>query len=718
MSSSPEDPSLRIQQLEKRLERERRAREEAENIAERATRDLYERIQELERIRVQLSEAKEQADRANQAKSAFLANMSHEIRTPLTAIIGLAYLTMRRAEDPRLRKSLSDIHESGNHLLGLVSDILDLSKLEADKIVLDDVDLSIDGVLERVSTMTAARAQAQGLELAFSLDPGVPRQVRGDPVRLAQVLLNYVSNAIKFTERGEITVRVGIEEQDAESALLRFSVSDTGIGISPDDLSRLFRPFEQVDGSNTRSHGGSGLGLAICRRLAERMGGGVGATSEPGRGSVFWFTARMRIAHLAADFSPRRDIEGRRILVVDDNPTARTVIAGLLSPFPIHVETAASGAEAVAHVVAAEKAGRPFHVLLLDWRMPELDGIATARRIRELVPQSSCPTVLLITAHGREEALGAAAEAGIQVVISKPVTESTLIDSLVRAISGRESTLGTQGLSEARAARADDFSDSLRGRRVLVVDDVPMNLEILRGLLEVAGCTVETADSGLEAVERARKGGLDLILMDIQMPVMDGVSATQEIRRIPGCDRLPVIAVTANVLESDHRHYRASGISEIITKPIEPATLYAAVARYTLGRAGTPAPVSPPVAAAVSGHATLFDIEAALGFLGGNRDLLLRSARMFVASNEHDVEQINALITASDLKTASRRFHRLKGLAAMLGCRRLSEVSAALERDLKAVDAKAPADDRLREFSEVMGQTLDALRQHAGAHSH
>lgn len=404
--------------------------------------------------------------------------------------------------------------------------------------------------------------------------------------------------------------------------------------------------------------------------------------------------------------------------MVDDNPTARTVIAGLLSPFPIHVETAASGAEAVAHVVAAERAGRPFHVLLLDWRMPELDGIATARRIRELVPQSSCPTVLLITAHGREEALGAAAEAGIQVVISKPVTESTLIDSLVRAISGRESTLGAQGLSEARAARADDFADSLRGRRVLVVDDVPMNLEILRGLLEVAGCTVETADSGLEAVERARKGGLDLILMDIQMPVMDGVSATQEIRRIPGCDRLPVIAVTANVLESDHRHYRASGISEIIAKPIEPATLYAAVARYTLGRAGTPAPVSPPVAAAVSGHATLFDIEAALGFLGGNRDLLLRSARMFVASNEHDVEQINALITASDLKTASRRFHRLKGSAAMLGCRRLSEVSAALERDLKAVDAKAPADDRLREFSEVMGQTLDALRQHAGAHSH
>lgn len=245
-----------------------------------------------------------------------------------------------------------------------------------------------------------------------------------------------------------------------------------------------------------------------------------------------------------------------------------------------------------------------------------------------------------------------------------------------------------------------------------------MNLEILRGLLEVAGCTVETADSGLEAVERARKGGLDLILMDIQMPVMDGVSATQEIRRIPGCDRLPVIAVTANVLESDHRHYRASGISEIIAKPIEPATLYATVARHAPGGASAPLSASAANPAAPSEPIPLFDVEAALGFLGGNRDLLIRSARMFIASNEHDVEQILALIAAADLKTASRRFHRLKGSAAMLGCRRLSEVSAALERDLKAADAKAPADHRLRVFSEAMGQTLQALRQYAGAAPH
>mgnify|MGYP000070582067 FL=1 len=289
------------------------------------------------------------------------------------------------------------------------------------------------------------------------------------------------------------------------------------------------------------------------------------------------------------------------------------------------------------------------------------------------------------------------------------------MDSLVRAVSGREHPAGQPARDPARSAGVDDFTDALRGRRVLVVDDVPMNLEILRGLLEVAGCSVETADSGMEAVERVRRGGFDVVLMDIQMPVMDGVSATQEIKRTPGCERLPVIAITANVLEQDHQRYRASGIDDVLCKPVEPSMLYATVARHTPGVRRDPGtdPVAPAEPAVTL--APLFDVENALGFLGGNRELLVRTARMFIASNEHDVEPTLALLTAADLKTAARRFHRLKGSSAMLGCRRLTELSALLERELKAPEAKAPSAERLREFSAVMGQTMAVLRKHVEA---
>jgi two-component system sensor histidine kinase/response regulator len=705
---TPETEELRrqIQALEQRLTRQRKAREDAEDIAERATRDLYERVQELERIRNQLSEAKEQAIRANQAKSAFLANMSHEIRTPLTAVIGLAYLTMRTATEPRVKKNLGDIHEAGNHLLGLVSDILDLSKLEADKIVLEEVDLSIDGLLERVSTMTATRAQTKGLELAFAVRPDVPRMVRGDPVRLVQLLLNYVTNAIKFTEHGNVTVEVQREQADGDHVMLRFTVTDTGVGITPEEMPRLFRPFEQLDSTDSRRHGGSGLGLAICRRLADRMGGAVGALSNPGKGSTFWFTAKVGPVERELPASPLAGLAGRRVLVVDDNLTAREVIAGLLAPFPLTVQTAASGEEAISTVVTAHRNGNPFDVLLLDWRMPSLDGVETALRIRELLAGKACPEILLITAHGRDEAMGAASRAQINHVLSKPVTQSSLIDALVRAV-GAPPTEDSRPTRWIGTPLPEEPTPQLAGRKVLVVDDVPMNLEILRGLLEAAGCVVSTAESGMEAVERASRESFELVMLDIQMPVMDGIATARELRRIPGFERIPMLAVTANVMEEDHRRYLASGLDAVLCKLIDPSQLYVAVARH-LG-SPSPAAAGSPTAAPAAGEEAHFDQDAALHYLGGNLALLKRSIESFIRGNAGEAAHIRGLVSAGEHQQVASRLHRLKGSSAMLGCRRTSALAARLERRLKHPPHQPPSAEEMDELAAALSAACEAM---------
>jgi signal transduction histidine kinase/DNA-binding response OmpR family regulator len=710
MPDTPADPSAIIARLERQLARERRAREEAEAIAERSTRDLYLQVQTLEQTRRDLLAAKESAERASRASSAFLANMSHEIRTPLNAILGLAYIVLRSPIDDRVRKHVTDLYDAGQHLLALLSDVLDVSKFEAGKLELERVDFSLDDVLERVSRMVAERAQAKGLELVFGRAHDAPRELQGDPLRLAQILLNYLSNAVKFTERGTVSVRVSVEDETDEGVLLRFAVSDTGPGLDAELCGRLFREFEQGDASTTRRHGGTGLGLAITRRLAQAMGGAVGVESVPGEGSTFWFTARLRRGNALPAIPVA--VRGKRALVVDDHDVARASLREMLEAHGLRAEVAASGLAALEAVRSALAREQPFDVVLLDWRMPGMDGVAIAQALHHAHRDQLAPQVLMVTAHAREDALAATEGVGIEAILSKPVTESSLLDALTTALTR------AKGQSRALAstpppAPPGDVEAQLRGARVLVVDDAPLNLEIAETLLATAGAVVSTAENGLVAVERVRRERFDVVLMDMQMPVMDGIAAATLIRAMPGdAGQVPIAAVTANVLERDRDRCLAAGMQAVLTKPIDPPKLYALVAQL---RRPAPATTAPPQerAAPVDPSETderAIDLERALRNTGDNRALLQRVLKRFVETHADEALAIERDLARDARADATRRAHTLKGLAGTLGMLPLERRARALEAALAAGEGSTTFAPLLAATSASLGVAVEAAR--------
>ena len=715
MLSEIERSTLQLQRSHEAIAREAEERKRAEQEVLQLNAGLELRVQErtaqLEATNHDLVAANDAARQASQAKSEFLANMSHEIRTPMNAIIGMAHLALKTPLDARQLNYVKKIEQSGRHLLGLINDILDFSKIEAGKLTVERVEFDLAAVLDDAVNLVQQRATAKGLEMVVDIAPDVPWALVGDPLRLAQIIVNYCNNAVKFTERGEIVLHIRKREESPSGVLLQFGVRDTGIGLTQEQIGRLFSSFSQADASTTRKYGGSGLGLAITKRLAELMQGEVGVHSEPGQGSDFWFSAWLGKGQAKRVLQPSPERAGARMLVVDDHESARLVLVDLLSTMRFAVQAVVSGPAAVAAIAQAEAAGQAYDWVFLDWQMPGMDGFDTARAIAAL-GLAHPPVQVMVTAFDRSEAQQQAAQVGISAVLLKPVNASSLLDTIMQA---RGSTQRPPALRRQDPAAQDpDASLQLSGARVLLVEDNEINQEVALGLLDGLGLQVDVADNGQIALDLVQQHRYDLVLMDMQMPVLDGVEATRAIRRLPQLDAMPIVAMTANAMQQDLDRCRAAGMVDSVTKPIEPAQLRRVLRQWIAPRAGPgtpqPADAGAPQAPAAPALAPIAGLDAALGLrrVMGKQTLYRAMLVKFVAGQSDAVDRIAAALP-HDRATAERHAHTLRGLAGSIGASALQQQAGVLEQAIRAAAPTADFRPLLGAVKASLGPLVQAL---------